>query len=104
MRRTRTILLSLLTVFLLLLLPMAAQAKTACAPTKVAPKPTHVLIIVLDQMRPEYVNLFNMKNVRWLAAAWGVLPQRVRGRHGGRDGGQPQRDGQRPVAETPGLV
>lgn len=74
MRRTRTILLSLLTVFLLLLLPMAAQAKTACVPTKVAPKPTHVLIIVIDQMRPEYVNLFNMTNVRWLQQHGATFP------------------------------
>jgi hypothetical protein len=65
MRHKRALLLTLFTVLLLLLLTTAAQAKQRCVPAQTQ-KPTHVLIVVMDQMRPEYVNMFGMQNIRWL--------------------------------------
>ena len=56
-------------VVILLLLLFAAFAGTARAATT---QPTHVLIVVMDQMHPEYAKQYNMTNVLWLEqhGAW----------------------------------
>ncbi|HLL54604.1 MAG TPA: alkaline phosphatase family protein [Myxococcaceae bacterium] len=48
-----------------LLVMGAALALLSCNKPP-APKPTRVMIVVMDQMRPEYVDLFDMTNVRAL--------------------------------------
>jgi len=55
-------------VVILLLLLFAAFAGTARAATT----PSHVLIVVMDQMHPEYAKQYNMTNVLWLEnhGAW----------------------------------
>ncbi len=50
-------------IVILLLLLVAAFAGTARAAT--AP-PTRVLVVVMDQMHPEYAQQYNMTNVLWL--------------------------------------
>jgi hypothetical protein len=56
MRLTRLVL--LLTVVLLVLLVAAGAALAA--------KPTKVVIITMDQMKPWYVNAYDMDNIKWL--------------------------------------
>ncbi len=48
----------LVTVLVALLLVAAGSA--------FAQKPTRVIIVTMDQMKPEYVKQYNMKNMRWL--------------------------------------
>ena len=45
---------------------LATAALVPTTATAVPEAPTRVLIIVLDQMRPDYVQRFNMENVRSL--------------------------------------
>lgn len=45
---------------------VALAALTPTAATAVPERPSRVLIIVLDQMRPDYVQRFDMSNVRAL--------------------------------------
>jgi hypothetical protein len=56
-------------VVVLLLLSIAAFAGTARAATA---QPTRVLVVVMDQMHPEYAKQYNMTNVLWLEkhGAW----------------------------------
>ena len=56
MRLTRVVL--LLTVVLLVLL--------VCAGAALAAKPTKVVIITMDQMKPWYVDAYDMDNIQWL--------------------------------------
>ena len=56
MRLTRVVL--LLTVVLLVLL--------VCAGAALAAKPTKVVIITMDQMKPWYVDAYDMDNIKWL--------------------------------------
>ena len=45
---------------------LAALASPALAGKPASAKPTRVLIVVMDQMRPEYAQQFDMTNVLWL--------------------------------------
>jgi hypothetical protein len=54
-----------------LLLLVAAFATTAQAVTT---QPTHVLVVVMDQMRPEYAKQYNMTNVLWLEKHGAYFP------------------------------
>ncbi|NLE23662.1 MAG: sulfatase-like hydrolase/transferase [Actinobacteria bacterium] len=56
MRLSRLVL--LFTVVILVLLVAAGAALAA--------KPSKVIIITMDQMKPEYVNLYDMTNMKWL--------------------------------------
>ena len=49
-------------------------------------RPTRVLIIVLDQMRPDYVQRFGMDNVRSLMRGGVNFPRAILRPYGGRDG------------------
>ena len=56
---------------ILLLLLIAAFAGSAQAATT---QPTHVLIVVMDQMHPEYAKQYNMTNVLWLEKHGACFP------------------------------
>jgi len=58
----------LTTVFLILLLLAALAGTAQAAPTQ----PSRVLVVVMDQMHPQYAKQYNMKNVLWLEnhGAW----------------------------------
>jgi predicted AlkP superfamily pyrophosphatase or phosphodiesterase len=58
MRRTLVLALLVLVVGLVTVAPAQASG---------GDRPSRVLIVVLDQMRPEYVDLFDMDNVRMLS-------------------------------------
>lgn len=57
------------------LLGLAAVGPTTATATNDAERPTKVLIIMLDQMRPDYVNRFDMDNVRALMRGGVNFPQ-----------------------------
>ena len=79
-------------------LAMAAPAQAS------RDRPTRVLIVVLDQFRPDLVDIFDMRNVRTLSEDGVELRERLPRAHGVRDGDHPQRDHQRPAPEGHGLV
>src|SRR5450631_2438467 len=54
-----------LRVMLMAVLVVAALL-AAAAPALAAHRPTRVLLITMDQMKPEYVKQFNMTNMLWL--------------------------------------
>ena len=93
MRTVRKSLFLVLVVVLMLL--VVAGAALAKAPTK-------VMIVVMDQMRPEYAKQYDMTNVLWLQNHGVNFPKAYVGRHGLRDRGQPQRHGQRPLPKHMG--
>ena len=64
--------------------------------------PNRVLIVLFDQMVPEYANQFDMPNFRSLRDA-GTLQARVPGLHGVGDGHGAQRDHLRAVSQEHGL-
>ena len=66
-------------------------------------RPTHVLIVLFDQMRPEYADRFDMTNFKALRGSGRSLPERLPRLHGLGDGDQPQRDRLRAAAEAHGL-
>ena len=83
-----------------------AAAQNA-APKHVQPHwgttPKRVLIVLFDQMRPEYADRFDMKNFKRVRDAGTNFNSGVPRLHGLRDGDQPQRDRVRPGAEAHGM-
>ncbi len=85
------------------LLGVAAVGPTTATATGEQERPTRVLIIVLDQMRPDYVKRFDMDNVRSLMRGGVNFPQRDPRPHGGGDRHQPQRDHEWAVPQAHGM-
>ena len=87
----------LLVIVVLLVLLVAAGAALAAKPTK-------VIIVTMDQMKPGYAKQFNMTNILWLQEPWRRFQERHGRADGLGDGGQSQHHRQRPAAQAHGLV
>jgi hypothetical protein len=67
-------------------------------------RPSRVLIIMLDQARPDTIQRYDMENVQELMRKGISFPNALVGHMAARDGREPQRDHERPVPEAHGLV
>ena len=69
----------------------------------VTTEPNRVLIVLFDQMLPQYADQFHMPNFRGAARRGHELQERLPRLHGLRDRDQPQRDRLGAAAEAHGL-
>ena len=84
---------------------LVQQSAEAGPPTAKKPdRPTRVVQIVLDQLRPEFIDEFHMTNVKRLMRGGASYPERLPRPHGLGDRGLAQRDDQRHAAQAHGLV